>query len=98
MAALLNVGRKLIGEVESLRSVCPRFGNLGEPSIDWERWFALLVTLVGDRAMRLSQPYESNGHEAHCISTVDLSSTLPAAGADEAHYEHSGVHATMIGP
>ena len=40
------------------------------------------MTPVGDRAMRLSQTYESNWYETPCISTVDLSCThvadLPA--------------------
>ena len=54
------------------------FRNLGDASIDWERWRALLVTPVGDRAMRLSQTHETNWREAHYISTVDLSSTFPA--------------------
>ena len=36
------------------------------------------MTPVGDRAMRLSQTCETNWHEAHYISTVDFSSTLPA--------------------
>ena len=68
VAALLSVGRKapadwarmLLGDLDSLRSVCPLIRNLGDPSIDWERWRALLVTPVGDRAMRLSQTCESN--------------------------------------
>ena len=90
VAALLSVGRKapadwarmLLGDLESLRNACPLFRNLGDPSIDWERWRALIVTPVGDRAMRLSQAYESNRHETPCIKTVDLSCThvadLPA--------------------
>ena len=90
VAPLLSVGRKapadwarmLLGDLESLRNACPLFRNLGDPSIDWERWRALIVTPVGDRAMRLSQTYESNWHETPCIKTVDLSCThvadLPA--------------------
>ena len=85
VAALLSVGRKapadwariFFGDLES-QTVCPLFRNPGDPSIDWERWRALLVTPVGDRAMRVSQTYETNWHEAHYISTVDLSSTFPA--------------------
>ena len=88
--AKLSVGRKapadwarmLLGDLESLRSVlrsvCPLFRNLGDPSVDWERWRALVVTPVGDRAMRLSQRHESKWHEAHCISTVNLLSTTSA--------------------
>ena len=72
----------LLGDLESLRNACPLFRNLGDPSIDWERWRALIVTPVGDRAMRLSQTHESNWHETPCIKTVDLSCThvadLPA--------------------
>ena len=74
--------RMLLGDLESLRNACPLFRNLGDPSIDWERWRALIVTPVGDRAMRLSQTYETNWHETPCIKTVDLSCThvadLPA--------------------
>ena len=65
VAALLSVGRKapadwarmLLSDLESIRNACPLFRNLGDPSIDWERWRALIVTSVGDRAMRLSQTY-----------------------------------------
>ena len=63
----------LLDDLESLRNACPLFRNLGDPSIDWER--VLIVTPVGDRAMRLSRTYESNWHETPCISTVDLSCT-----------------------
>ena len=86
VAALLSVGRKapadwarmLLGDLESLRNACPLFRNLGDPSIDWERWRALIVTPVGDRAMRLSQTDESNWHETPCIKIVDLSCTHAA--------------------
>ena len=64
-----------LGDLESLRNL---FRNLGDPSIDWERWPALIVTPVGDRAMRLSQTYVSNWHETLCIKTVDLSCTQVA--------------------
>ena len=45
VAALISVGRKdgarmLLGDLESLRNACPLFRNLGDPSIDWERWRA----------------------------------------------------------
>ena len=86
LAALLSVGRKapadwtrmLLGDLESLRNACPLFQNLGDPSIDWERWRALIATPVGDKAMRLRQTYESNWHETPCIKTVDLSCTHAA--------------------
>ena len=47
-ATLLSVGRTapadwtrmLLGDLESLRNGCPLFQNLGDPSIDWERWRA----------------------------------------------------------
>ena len=68
----------LLSDLESLRNAYPLFRNLGDPSIDWERWRALIVTPVGDRAMRLSQTYESNWHETPCIKTVDLSCTHAA--------------------
>ena len=59
VAALLSVGRKaqadwarmLLGDLESIRNACTLFRNLGDPSIDCERWRALVVTPVGDRAM-----------------------------------------------
>ena len=62
VAALPSVGRKaladwarmLLGDLESPRNACPLFRNLGDPSIDWERWRALIVTPVVDRAMRQS--------------------------------------------
>ena len=86
VAALLSVGRKapadwtrmLLGDLKSLRNACPLFQNLGDPSIAREHWRALIVTSVGDRAMRLSQTYESNWHETPCIKTVDLSCTHAA--------------------
>ena len=86
VAALLSVGRKapadwarvLLVDLGSLRTACPLFRNLGDPSTDWERWCALLVTPVGNRAMRLSQTHDTNWREAHYISTVDLPSTFPA--------------------
>ena len=71
-------GDALLGDFESKRNACPLFRNLGDPSIDWERWRALIVTLVGDRAMRLSQTYESNWHETPCTKTVDHSCTHAA--------------------
>ena len=68
VAAFLSVGRKAPADLGPLR-------NLGDPCIDWERWRALIVTPVGDRAMRLSQTYESKWHETPCIKTVDLPCT-----------------------
>ena len=63
VAALLSVGRKaladwarmVLGDLEPIRNACPLFRNLGDTSIEWERWRALIVTPLGDRAMRLSQ-------------------------------------------
>ena len=68
VAALLSVGRKapsewarmLFVDLESLRSKCPLFSNLGDPGVDWERWRALLVTPVCDRAIKLSLSYETS--------------------------------------
>ena len=85
-AALLSVGRSapadwarmLLVDLESLRSECPLFSNLGDPSVDWEHRRALLVTPVGDRAIRLSLSHETRWRESCCISTVDLSCALPA--------------------
>ena len=83
--AALSVGRKapadwarmLLGDLESLRSVlrsvCPLFRNLGDPSIDWERWGALVVTPVGDRAMRLSQRHVSPNGMKHTASALLIS-------------------------
>ena len=73
VAALLGVGRSapadwasmLLGDLESLREVCPLFQNLGDPGTEWERWKALMATPVGDRASRLCQKYESSWYTLH---------------------------------
>ena len=70
-ASLIRVAQPSVAALLSVR-------NLGDPSIDWERWRALIVTPVGDSAMRLSQTYVSNWHETPCIKTVDLSCTHAA--------------------
>ena len=83
VAALLGVGQRapadwasmLLGDLESLREVCPLFQNLDDPSTDWERWNAFIATPVGDKAIRLSLKYESCWHEAPSICTVDMSNT-----------------------
>ena len=58
----------------------PRDAHKHKKSCYWERWRALIVTPVGDRAMRLNQTYESTWHETPCISTVHLSCTRAASG------------------
>ena len=78
VATLLGVGRKasadwarmLLVKFESLRAVCSLFRNLGDPSIDGERW------LETERCGSV-RPHETNWREAHYISTVDLLSTFP---------------------
>ena len=86
VAALLGVGQRapadwaslLLGDLESLREVCPLFQNLDDPSTDWERWRALIATPVGDRAIRLSLKFESCWYETPSICTVDMSNTCDA--------------------
>ena len=82
VAALLSVGRKapadsarvLLVDLESLRTVCPLFSDLGDQCIHWERRRALLVTLVGDRAMRPSLSCETSWVTLH---PVPLTSRVP---------------------
>ena len=82
VASLLGVGQRapadwaamLLGDLEALREVCPLFANLGDPSTDWERWRTLLVTPVGDRAIRLCLKCESCWYEAPSVHTVDMAS------------------------
>ena len=86
VAVLLGVGQRapadwaslLLGDLESLREVCPLFQNLDDPSTDWERWRALIATPVGDRAIRLSLKFESCWYETPSIYTVDMSNTCDA--------------------
>ena len=86
VAALLGVGQRapadwaslLLGDLESLREVCPLFQNLDDPSTDWERRRALIATTVGDRAVRLSLKFESCWYETPSIGTVDMSNTCVA--------------------
>ena len=82
VAALLGVGQRapadwaamLLGDLEALREVCPLFANLDDPSTDWECWRTLLVTPVGDRAIRLCLKCESCWYEAPSVHTVDMTS------------------------
>ena len=86
VAALLGVGQRapadwfslLFVDLESLRKVCPFFQILDDPSTDWERWRALVATLAGDRAIRLSLKFESCWYETPSICTVDMSDMCDA--------------------
>ena len=83
VAALLGVGRwapadwarMLLVDHESLRTVCPLFRNLGDPSIDWERWRALRVTPFGTERCGPVRPLRPIGVKR--TTSVLLTSRVP---------------------